>query len=135
MSLTATGHDKKTLLPLEHYSWWEQNFPHKQGINWLVAADALFRAQEKVGVFHPERLRGRGAWPEKDKDGKMGVLLHLGDRMVVPGSKNYAEPDTYVSPTRYIYERAARLDGPSDPMPVEESREVPDRTDPVRCVE
>lgn len=124
-SLTPGAHDRKTLLPLAPYSWWEHTFQCRRGVDWTMAADAMFRASEHAGVFSPSRVRGRGAWPEDDPDGNSGFLLHLGDRMVVPGSKKYAQPDTYKSPRKYMYERQPRLDGPSnDPMGVEEAREV-----------
>ena len=125
VSLTPGQHDRKTLLPLAPLSWWQRTFPGQNGISWLAAADALFQASHRAGVFNPKRARGRGAWPERDPDGKMGVLIHLGDRMIVPGSKKMVTPDEYVSPGHHVYERQERMDGPSmDPMKVEESRVI-----------
>ena len=59
-SLGPAQHRQESLLTLAPMSWWEHNFPSKQGAAWATAADALFRASERSGVFRPERLRGRG---------------------------------------------------------------------------
>lgn len=109
MELTTVQHDRKPLLALAAASWWEREFPAK---TWTAAADALFRASHRSGVFRPGLLRGRGAWRER-ADGGRSVLLHLGDRLLPPGSRSFLDPEQYVSPERHIYERQQALEGPS----------------------
>ena len=116
-AITAPGHDRGRLLALAPLGWWEESFKHtRSGPNWVEAADALMRACEREGVFRNDRMRGRGVWPE---DG--GWLLHLGDRLITPGSDEPVAPESYKSPTGYTYDRKLRIEGPSvDPMGVDE---------------
>lgn len=111
--LTAAQHDRKWLLPLAPLTFWEHEFPARNGASWSTAADAMLRASERVGVFRPDRLHGRGCWPERQDDGSRGILLHLGDRLLAPGSKAFEDPERYQSPQHLIYERMGRLRGPS----------------------
>ena len=112
--LSPSAHDRKQLNTLAPLSWWEAAFPgSKGGCNWSAAADALFRASHKAGVFVKENLRGRGCWTVEDKNGKVGVLLHLGDRILAPGAKKFVDPEEYHCPEGRIYERQKRLAGPS----------------------
>lgn len=123
--LTAAQHDRKTLLPLARLSYWEQEFPARNGVSWSTAADALLRSSERAGVFRPERLRGRGCWPEKMPTGEAGILVHLGDRLLAPGSRRYESPERFTSPTRFMYERQHHLAGPStDPLDLTDARRV-----------
>ncbi len=124
--LTAAQHDKKWLLPLANASWWTQEFPAAKGVDWFSAADAMLRASERAGVYRPERLRGRGCWPERTDDGQREILLHLGDRLLPPGAKSFVDPEEYEGSQRLIYERLGHLRGPSTKraMDVEEAREV-----------
>ena len=111
--LSPAAHDRKQLNTLAPLSWWEAAFPGSKGCNWNAAADALFRASHKAGVFVKENLRGRGCWTVEDKKGKVGVLLHLGDRILAPGAKKFVDPEEYHCPEGRIYERQKRLAGPS----------------------
>lgn len=124
--LTASQHDRKWLLPLAPASWWEQEFPDRKGADWHTAADALFQASHRAGVFRPGRLRGRGCWPERVGDGEKGILLHLGDRLLPPDSRTFVDPERYEGEARLIYERQPRLEGPSTKraMPLEEARGI-----------
>lgn len=125
--LTAAQHDRKTLLPLAPLSWWEQEFPARHGVSWGAAADAMLRSSERAGVFRPERIRGRGCWPERVVGGGRGILIHLGDRLLPPDAKRFVDPEKYRSPTRFVYERQHRLAGPSmDPLELREAEAVLD---------
>lgn len=121
--LTASGHDRKTLLPLAPLSWWNLHFPASNGVSWTVAADALIRASHRAGVFRPDRLRGRGCWPD-DK----GIILHLGDQLLPPGGKTYVDPETFKCSQNLIYERLPPLPGPSKDraLTLEESNDLLD---------
>jgi putative DNA primase/helicase len=124
--LTAAMHDRKWLLPLASASWWEQEFPAAKGADWHTAADALLRASHRAGVFRPERLRGRGCWPEEGPDGERSILLHLGDRLLPGGGKAFVDPERYEGTERLIYERLPRLTGPSSKraLDLDEAREL-----------
>lgn len=103
--ITRGSHTATNLLELAEIPYWESIHPSKEGVNWLAAASALFRAQAAAGVFDPDRIRGRGAWLD---DGR--VVFHLGDRLIVD-----REPYSVhrPPPTQFFYEQARHLDGPS----------------------
>jgi putative DNA primase/helicase len=103
--LSGSGHTSTNLLRLAQLSYWEVLYPAKTGVNWSSVASSLFSAQAHVGVFDADRIRGRGAWLD---DGR--TVFHLGDRLIVD-----SEPHSVLTPppTRFFYEQARRLDGPS----------------------
>lgn len=104
-TITRGSHTATNLLELAEIGYWETCHPSKNGVDWLAAASRLFRNQSETGVFDPDRIRGRGAWLD---DGR--VVFHLGDRLIVD-----REPHSVHNPppTRYFYEQARHLDGPS----------------------
>ena len=103
--ISRASHTATNLLELAEIGYWESVHPSKEGVNWLSAASRLFREQSAVGVFDPDRIRGRGAWLD---DGR--VVFHLGDRLIVDGKAHSVHTPP---PTRYFYEQARHLDGPS----------------------
>jgi putative DNA primase/helicase len=109
--LVRSAHTGTNLCSLAGLAYWESLYPgKKEGVNWTWAAASLFEQQASVGVYDPDRVRGRGAWLD---DGR--VIFHLGDRLIVDG-----RPVSVLSPppTRYFYEQARHLDGPGDlPLP------------------
>lgn len=116
---------KANLFSLAPLSYWEHCFPHRNGVSWTTASDALIQAALEQGVFSPDRIRGRGCWPEERTDGDRGTLVHLGDRMAVPGLTRWVAPDDYESPTGYTYEVQAALRGPAkEPASLEETRDL-----------
>lgn len=114
--LAFQEHSKHRLLQLAPLGFWEREFPTKRGADWDSAANRLMRLSERVGVYRPEMVRGRGAWFD---DGRH--VLHLGDRLV---SGRVGEPTTEFKTTsfrsRYIYEAAApmRLSSPAAVTPL-----------------
>jgi putative DNA primase/helicase len=100
------SHTGTPLVSLAPIAYWETIHPSKSGVNWHAAASALFEQQAAIGVFDPDRIRGRGAWLD---DGR--VVFHLGDRIIVDG---IAHSVLRPPPTRYYYEQARHLNGPSD---------------------
>jgi putative DNA primase/helicase len=100
MRLSGAGHTKNSLMMLAPLSHWEREFPTKNGADWDMAANALMRSSERVGVYDPSRVRGRGAWWD---DGK--PVLHIGDRLIVSG-REYGITDVR---SRFIYEAAPPL--------------------------
>jgi putative DNA primase/helicase len=100
------SHTGTPLVSLAPIAYWETIHPSKNGVNWAAAASSLFEQQARIGVFDPDRIRGRGAWLD---DGR--VVFHLGDRIIVDGA---AHTVLKPPPTRYYYEQARHLDGPSE---------------------
>lgn len=91
---------KSFLLQLAPLQYWEREFPSDKGFTGQAvdrAANALFNACFKAGLFSLDRLRGRGAWWD---DGRS--VLHLGDKLVVNG----AITDLTKIKGRFIYEEA-----------------------------
>ncbi len=105
LRLTGSGHTSTNLLRLAGIGYWEALYPGRAGINWPSAFSSLFAAQSQVGVFDADRIRGRGAWLD---DGR--TVFHLGDRLIVDSKAH-----SILNPpmTRFFYEQARRLDGPS----------------------
>jgi putative DNA primase/helicase len=103
--ISRSGHSSTTLCSLAHVNVWASWHPGARGgVDWPAAFSRLFAEQAEVGVFSPDRVRGRGAWLD---DGR--VVFHVGDRLIVDGeSHNVLNPP----PTRYFYEQGCQLDGP-----------------------
>lgn len=104
VELRAEQHSKLQLLRLAPMSHWERAYPSKAGPVWDMAANALIRRAEAIGVYDTARVRGRGAWWDTDH-----AVLHLGDSLITDG---VSTPIYAVAPGRYIYEAAS-------PMPVD----------------
>lgn len=75
-------------------SFWADKFPAKNGVEWDNASAWVATAAYIVGVYDPNRLRGRGAWLD---DGR--PVLHLGDRLFADG----IERDLYGFGSANIY--------------------------------
>jgi len=100
------SHTGTNLLALAPISYWETLYPSKIGVSWNAAASSLFEQQARVGVFSPDRIRGRGAWWDEGRS-----VLHLGDRLVVDGA---VYPIADPPPSRFKYQRLAALGLPTD---------------------
>jgi putative DNA primase/helicase len=110
MRLTGPGHSTNGLLRLAPLAYWEAMYPIKTGANWTAAVSSLFARQAAVGVFSPDRIRGRGAWADAGRS-----ILHLGDRLIVDGQSHsvMAPP-----PSKFNYQRLASIDAPIDLAPL-----------------
>jgi len=104
------SHTAVNLLALAPVAYWETLFPGKAGPSWTTAASSLFEQQARVGIYSPDRIRGRGAWWD---DGR--PVLHLGDRLLVDGTLH---PITKQPPSRFNYQRLAAIDLPTDIEPL-----------------
>jgi putative DNA primase/helicase len=60
--IARSSHTGTNLVQLAELPYWEALYPSKTGVNWLAAASSLFAEQARVGIFSPDRIRGRGAW-------------------------------------------------------------------------
>jgi putative DNA primase/helicase len=109
--LSRSSHTGTNLVALAPLGYWEALYPGKSGPNWTAAASDLFEQQAAVGIYSPERIRGRGAW----WDGGRSVL-HLGDRLFVNG-EDRSITDRLKDST-YLYQRLSSLQGPGDAQPL-----------------
>jgi putative DNA primase/helicase len=103
-AIPAASHTRAMLSHLaSEANFWQHSvfWRDKKGVDWDAAADHYRTECRKVGIFDPERLRGRGVWIDEGR-----VVLHVGDGLVVGGSKGPLD----LSGSRYVYEHARRLD-------------------------
>lgn len=97
-------HTKLNLLQLASLIYWKDNFPAEKrsgdGTNWDMAADALIQQAQRIGIWDPELIRGRGAWWDRGK-----WAVHLGNRVVL-GTPD-GEPEEFNlrdAPSTFVYE-------------------------------
>ena len=114
--LSRASHTATNLLVLAGIAYWETLYPSRSGVNWQAAASALFNQQAAVGIYSPDRIRGRGAWWD---DGR--PVLHLGDRLLVDGTLH---PITAQPPSRFNYQRLAAIDLRTDLEPLTDQQGV-----------
>ena len=80
--LSRSGHTSTNLVSIAPLSYWETLYPAKTGANWTQAASNLFESSANVGVYKPNRIRGRGAYIDKKH-----TLLHLGEEIICNGER------------------------------------------------
>ena len=110
MRLGSTAHGGVNLCRLAPLAYWETLYPNKRGVNWTAAASDLFCRQAAVGMFDPDRLRGRGSWWDEGR-----CVLHLGDRLVVDGEPR---PLSATFASRFHYQRGTALVGTGAAQPL-----------------
>lgn len=103
-ALAPGQHTKLNLLQLASLLYWKDNFPAEKrsgdGINWDMAADALIQQAQRIGIWDPELIRGRGAWWDRGK-----WAVHLGNRVVLGTPDGVAEEFTLRdAPSSFVYE-------------------------------
>lgn len=115
--LGRAAHTSTNLVSIAGLPFWEALFPSKMGVNWTAAASSLFQMQNRVGMFDPDCIRGRGAWWEGGKP-----VLHLGDRLLLDGESHSLRRHG----SRFHYQRSTALEGPKDAEPLsdEEAAQV-----------
>lgn len=106
VKLSASGISTSNLLQLAPLNYWEGNYPKQTrsgGVKFEIntIADTLISNCSRIGIFNPDKIRGRGAW----KDGN-DIVIHCGDTLIVNG--NYTEFSKYKS--KNIYEAGQELD-------------------------
>jgi phage/plasmid primase-like uncharacterized protein len=86
--------------------YWELRYPGQRGgIDYETIKSTLIDRCQKVGVFEPTRVRGRGIWLDKED-----VILHKGDKLFnVTKNEEIAIQDLE---TTYFYDPRAALDIP-----------------------
>ena len=113
--LSRSGHTSTNLVSIAPLAYWETLYPAKSGANWTQAASNLFEASANVGVYKPNRIRGRGAYIDKKH-----TLLHLGEEIICNGEKLSILKKLPFS-TNYIYQRSANLIGCGNEAPLSDS--------------
>ncbi|MBK3735561.1 hypothetical protein GAY29_21145 [Azospirillum brasilense] len=69
------------LMELAPADFWQQRYPGgRGGFDGTAAANALIAEAHAVGIYDPDRIRGRGAWWDEGR-----AVLHLGNGMIVDG--------------------------------------------------
>jgi hypothetical protein len=112
MRLSRSSHTGTNLVALAPLGYWEGAHPGgRGGPNWTAAASQLFEDQAKIGVYSPDRIRGRGAWWDQGRS-----VLHLGDRLLVDGQERTVMQRVPSSP--FLYQRLSSLQGPRDAKPL-----------------
>jgi putative DNA primase/helicase len=110
VGISRASHTGTNLVNIAELSYWETLYPSKTGVNWLAAASSLFAQQAKVGIFSPDRIRGRGAWWDAGRS-----VLHLGDRLLIDGE---TYPITKPPSSKFHYQRLASIDLPEHLEPL-----------------
>ena len=114
--LSRAGHTSTNLVSIAPLSYWETLYPAKTGANWTQAASNLFEASANVGVYSPNRIRGRGAYIDKKH-----TLLHLGEEIICNGER-LSILKKLPFKTNYIYQRSANLYGCGNEPPLSDSQ-------------
>ena len=113
--LSRSGHTSTNLVSIAPLAYWETLYPAKSGANWTQAAANLFEASANVGVYSPNRIRGRGAYIDKQH-----TLLHLGEEIICNGERLSILKKLPFS-TNYIYQRSANLNGCANEPPLSDT--------------
>ncbi len=110
VSLSPIGHNKMSLLSLAPLEYWEQEYPGRILPNFFYASNDLMRECEKRGLFDPLKIRGRGAWFDKNR-----TILHLGDNIIIDGKSR----KPYDIDSKFIYEVGLPLEGGASSSPLQ----------------
>jgi len=112
--ITRGSHTGTNLVALANLDYWKQIAANDRGnVDWVKAADLLFRLADLVPPYNPDRVRGRGAWWDDKR-----TVLHLGDRLIVNGA---SRPVLKPFDSQYLYQRMADLVGPSNVEPLSDT--------------
>ncbi len=101
VALTAAAHGKAHLLTLAPLAYWARHHPGRNGFDLDAAADRLIAGAHRIGLFTPDRLRGRGAWRDRIQ-GRSRIVVHTGPHAYIDGQPH----DPAAIEGDYIYEAA-----------------------------
>lgn len=117
--LSRSSHTGTNLVALAQLGYWETAAPGgRGGPNWTLAASQLFEEQAKIGIYSPDRIRGRGAWWDQGRS-----VLHLGNRLVVDGKTR--QITDRLPGSSYLYQRLAALDDLNNVAPLTDEEAFP----------
>ena len=114
LRLTRSAHTSTNLVALAPLDYWEQLAPGtRSAVDWIKAAGTLFAINAEIGVYNPDRIRGRGAWWDQGR-----AVLHLGDRILADQTEHLA-----LKPFKsdYLYQRLSRLQGYGNAQPLSDA--------------
>lgn len=117
--LAAANHTKNTLTAMASVPHFWQRTRHvtdKGAIRWDDVIDWLMRECRAVGIYDPDRIRGRGAWIDDDR-----AVLHVGDKLIVDGKP----VGLMLERSHFIYEAAKQLVREyHEPLPTAEAHKL-----------
>lgn len=103
VAITAAQHSQAQMVSMGPLDYWERMYEGKNSrakFDVARAENAMVRHAESVGIFTPDKLRGRGAWIDEGRP-----VMHLGPQVFIDDVA-YKPSKT---PSNYIYEAAAPL--------------------------
>lgn len=108
---------KTHFISIASLDWWKSVFFQDEKEDWVMVTDYLMRHQERVGMFNPENIRGRGAWFDNGRS-----VLHIGNKLIVDGVLMNIQDFK----TKFIYELASSTesDFSTEPATVAQATEV-----------
>ena len=100
--LTSNQHTKNNLMAIASTSYfWERTaFLIDGKLQWDKITNHLMEMCVEVGIYNPDRIRGRGAWIDNNRS-----ILHVGDQLIVSGK---SQPISLQN-SKHIYEAAPPL--------------------------
>ena len=101
-ALSANSHTKMNLLSIAPVQFFEREYIRGMTADFTAAANDCMRQCEKIGIYDPLRVRGRGAWFDNGR-----TVLHLGNKLIVDGKS--CKIDNIKS--YYIYEAEIPTEG------------------------
>lgn len=104
VELTSASHTKGNLYQLAPLEYWETTYGGGKKMSqeaWDWAANALIQGSSRIGIFLPDKVRGRGAWMDEGR-----AVVHLGNVVSVNGV-TFKPADVE---SNHIYEAALPLD-------------------------
>lgn len=105
------------LLRLAPREWWIEHFGDEKcrgGFDAGRAGAFLMDQCLEAGVYEQVVARGSGCWRTE----KGRFVMHLGDRLLAPGAKEYSSPERFVD-DRTFYARRNGVPGPADENPLD----------------
>lgn len=103
VAITAPQHTQAQMVSMAPLEYWERAYEGKNSrakFDVAAAENAMVRHAEGIGIFTPDKLRGRGAWIDAGRP-----VMHLGPEVFID-DVGY-KPSR--APSSYIYEAAAPL--------------------------
>lgn len=96
--LEPAQHNRANLITLAPAGWWGASFPTQQNTpDWSAAANALIQTSYHIGLFNPDKIRGRGCWVDDSR-----TVFHAGESLVCDGARTPLAGFR----SKYLYERA-----------------------------
>lgn len=119
MCFTKSDFSDGGLIELAPLNWWEGAFPGNPrtgGIDKKMAMNAMIRYAHRQGIYDMSRVRGRGAWTDKNRS-----IFHHGGYLSVDGVRT----DITDLKSRFVYELSRSLPDISDtPLTDEDGKKV-----------